>query len=157
MAQIYVSGNYLDFTYARNFSFADGGASEIAEAMSVINAQWYGVLNTFWASQDAVRQTATRNLVYNLLIAWYLADFFPMSLTAIGANGGMPVVKKSIGGVDITFLQYKVQEEMKVLTTNTFGLRALNMILSAPERFGMLGGTQGVFPYPSSGIPPIML
>lgn len=153
MAQIYVSGNYLDFTYARNFSFADGGASEITEAMSAVNAQWYGVLNQFWQNQGTVQQTATRNLVYNLLIAWYLADFFPMALIAVGANGGMPLVKKSIGGVDITYAQYKIQEEMKVLTTNTFGLRALNMILSAPERFGMLGSTTGVFPQSATNIP----
>jgi hypothetical protein len=65
----------------------------------------------------------------------------------------MPLVKKSIGGVDITYAQYKIQEEMKVLTTNTFGLRALNMILSAPERFGMLGSTTGVFPQSATNIP----
>ena len=156
MAQIYVSGNYQDFIYARNFNFADGGASEITEAMSAVNSQWYGVLNQFWQNQGTVQQTATRNLVYNLLIAWYLADFFPMALTAVGANGGMPLVKKSIGGVDITYAQYKIQEEMKVLTTNTFGLRALNMILSAPERFGMLGSSTGVFPSTYS-LPPLSI
>ena len=93
MAQIYVSGNYLDFMFARNFSFADNGASEIAEAMTAVNAQWYGVLNQFWSSLSLTQQTTTRNLVYNLLIAWYLADFFPTALTNIGANGGMPLVE----------------------------------------------------------------
>jgi hypothetical protein len=155
MGQIYVTGNYADFTYARNFSFADGGVSEITEAMTAVSAQWYGVLNSFWSSQGATQQTNTRNLVYNLLIAWYLADMFPMALANVGANGGMPVVKKSIGGVDITFTQYKIQEEMKVLTTNTFGLRALSMILTAPERFGMLGSTNSIFPQPDTGVPPL--
>ena len=155
MAQIYVSGNPSDFMFIRNFTFTDGGTSEITEAMTAINAQWYGVLNTFWASRDLTTQTAIRNLVYNILIGWYLCDFFPTALTGIGANGGMPLVKKSIGGVDITMLQYKIQEEMKVLTTNTFGLRALNMILSAPERFGMLGPGLGIFPQPDIGIPPL--
>ena len=67
------------------------------------------------------------------------------------------VVKKSLGGVDLTFVQYKIQEEMKVLTTNTFGLRALNMILSAPERFGIGGGSDGIWPMPTQGLPPVLL
>jgi hypothetical protein len=153
MAQLYVSGAYTDFLYFRNFNFVDGGASEVPEAMIAVNSQWYGVLNNFWSSQSTVQQTATRNLVYNLLIGWYLADMFPEALVAVGGNGGMPLVVKSIGGVNIEYLQYKIQDEMKVLTTNTFGLRALTMILSAPERFGMLGSSKGIFAQHDIGVP----
>ena len=111
----------------------------------------------FWSNQSYIQQIATRNLVYNLLIAWYLADMFSESLSGVVSNGGMPIVKKSLGGVDLTFVQYKIQEEMKVLTTNTFGLRALNMILSAPERFGIGGGSDGIWPMPTQGLPPVLL
>ena len=84
-------------------------------------------------------------------------DMFSESLSGVVSNGGMPIVKKSLGGVDLTFVQYKIQEEMKVLTTNTFGLRALNMILSAPERFGIGGGSDGIWPMPTQGLPPVLL
>ncbi len=154
---MYLSQSPVDFMYQRNFTFTDGGYSEISEAIVAISAQWSGVLNNFWSNQSYIQQIATRNLVYNLLIAWYLADMFSESLSGVVSNGGMPIVKKSLGGVDLTFVQYKIQEEMKVLTTNTFGLRALNMILSAPERFGIGGGSDGIWPMPTQGLPPVLL
>ena len=157
MGQMYTTLATTDFMFARNFSFADLGVSEIQEGIASVQAQFSGVLNYYWGSLDTLTQTNKRNLVFNLLVAWYLADMFPTSLTGVTGNAGIPVVKKSIGGVDITFGQYKVQEDMKVLTTNTFGMRSLMMLLTAPERFGMLGSSTTIFPQPYSGVPNVNL
>ena len=147
LSEMYLTLNPTDFLYTRNFTgFADNGVSEIQEGIAQIQAQFSGVLNYYWGGLESSIQLSKRNYVFNLLVAWYMADKFPSNLVGVTGNAGLPMVKKSIGGVDITFEQYKVQEDMKVLTTNTFGMRALMMLLTAPERFGMLGSSTTVFP-----------
>ena len=158
MALMYTTQNPVDFLYTRNFAgFADNGISEIQEGINQINAQFSGVMQYYWGGLDTATQLSKRNYVFNLLVAWYMADMFPTSLTGVTGNAGLPMVKKSIGGVDITFGQYKIQEDMKVLTTNSFGMRALMMLLTAPERFGMLGSSTTIFPQPYNSIPPAMI
>lgn len=157
MASMYSSLSPSDFMFTRNFNFEDGGTSAIQEGIDAISAQFSGVLTSFWGALDPVSRDNKRNLILNLLVGWYLADMYPTSLTGITGNAGLPMVKKSIGGVDITFLQYKIQEEMKPFTTNTFGIRALMMLLTAPERFGMHGSANAIFTQPTSPVPPVMV
>jgi hypothetical protein len=143
--------------FARNFPNLPDGSADISEAIAAIQAQFSGALNYFWQDLDSTTQELKRNLLFNYLVAWYLADQFSESLSGVVGNGGMPLVKKSLGGIDLTFLQYKIQEDMKIFTTNVFGIRALQMILTAPERFGIRGSSTGIWPMPTQGIPPVLL
>lgn len=157
MAYLYTSLSPTDFMFARNFPDLPDGSNDIVEAINAIQAQFSGALNNFWGDLDSDTQLAKRNLLLNYLVAWYLADQFTTSATGVVTNGGMPITRKVIGGVDVTFMQYKIQDDMKIFTTNTFGIRALQMILTAPERFGIRGSSNNVWPTPTQGIPPVLL
>jgi len=89
-----------------------------------------------------------------LMVAWYLADMNPKSVTGVITNGGLPLNSKSIGGikgVSLTFRQFDVQPGMEMLTTNTFGSQALTLMMGAPERFGFYGKFGPGIPRGASG------
>lgn len=98
-------------------------------------------------SQKIAKQT----VLENLLVAWYLADSDPKSVSGIIANG-FPITSKTIGGtkgVSLTFKQIDVQPGMEFLATNFFGNQALQMFMGSPDRFGIysrnrVGITQGI-------------
>jgi hypothetical protein len=52
-------------------------------------------------------------------------------------NGGMAVSSKSIGGTSLSFEGMDAQEGIKQLNSNVFGQKALMLIQSIPERFGI--------------------
>ncbi len=152
MALLLTSLDPVDFVYSKNFSGIS--TSDIATAIAEISADWYGVLNDFWSSLPSIVQTAKRNNVFNLLVAWHLADLFPSSLNGVVANGGMPILSKNASGVELKMYKWEgLQEQMVPLTTNTFGIRALQMIQSAPERFGIKGSTLTPVPTLLNGPP----
>src|SRR4030042_1938785 len=115
------------FLYARNFTGLTN--PDIEAAITEVSAQWSGAL-AFWADLDIATRTAKRESLINLLVAWHLADLMPMNLVDIASNGGMPLKMKSMGGVDLEFLANDVQPAMAVLLTNTFGIRALQAMMS---------------------------
>jgi len=120
------------FIFRGNFSTLSD--DDIASAITVISAQWAGT-QEFWADAITTVRDSKRDLILNLLTAWYLADFYGETLEGVAANGGMPLQMKSMSGVDLKFLPIKTQEAMYALLTNTYGIRAMQMIHSAPERF----------------------
>jgi hypothetical protein len=92
-----------------------------------------------WGVLDKETRDAKRNLLTNLLVAWYLADTNPTALVGVVSNGGMALSSKSIGGTSVSFDGLEAQEGVKQLNSNMFGQKALMMIQSAPERFGVYG------------------
>lgn len=126
-----------DFVYSENFPTLSSGIVNIA--IDIVSAQWYGAL-LFWSGMDADIRDKKRNILLNLLLAWYLSNKYPGEVTGIISNGGIPLTSKSIGGVSTSFMDFgAVQDTMKPLVSNSFGVDALEMILSAPERFTILG------------------
>lgn len=123
-----------DFIYADNFPELTD--SEINEAYLEVSVVFSGVM-TLWQVLEEVIRNKKRNLCMNLLVAWYLADMKPSSLTSAIGNGGMAVSSKSIGGTSLSFQDMETQEGLKQLNSNVFGQKALTMIQSAPERFGL--------------------
>ena len=99
---------------------------------------WYGALQ-FWGDLPQPIQAQKRTLLENLLVGWYLADIFPSSVTGVVANGGMPLTSKTIGGVSVSFLNVELQETLKPLLSNTFGIQAMQMMTAAGERFTVYG------------------
>ena len=123
-----------DFLYATNFpNLTD---SQINTAYEEVSAMFSGV-NGLWAVLDVNTRDAKRKLCLNLLTAWYILDMDPSSASGVIGNGGMVLGSKSIGGTSVSFQDMESQEGLKQLNSNVFGQKALMMIQSAPERFGI--------------------
>lgn len=123
-----------DFFYAANFPTLTD--EEINKAFEIVSAMFSGV-SQLWGVLSQAQATAKRNLCMNLLTAWYLLDFNPKSASGVIGNGGMALGSKSVGGTSLSFQDMDAQEGLKQLNSNVFGQKALVMIQSAPERFGI--------------------
>ena len=127
---------YSDFTYSSNFPSLT--TSQIDAAIGVVETMYSGILECWNNLPDPVR-TNKRALVENLLVGWYLANMYPSAVRGIVANGGLPLSSKSIGGTSVTFKDIAAQRGLESLLSNTFGLQAMQMILSAPEMMSIYG------------------
>ena len=126
----------FSFKFAGNFLSLN--SADFNNAYDIIKTQFYGVGN-LWQGLPADIRASKRELLYNFLVAWYLASTNPENLKGVDSNG-LPLTSKSIGGVNIGFEQLMVQSGMEIFKTNTFGLQALQMIQGAPERYKLYGG-----------------
>lgn len=123
-----------DFKYSANFpNLSD---DDINEGYEIVSAIFSGV-NQLWGVLDEQTRTAKRTLCMNLLTAWYLLDMYPLASTGVIGNGGMALSSKGIGGTSLSFQDMDAQEGIKQLNSNAFGQKALMLIQSAPERFGI--------------------
>ena len=123
-----------DFKYADNFPTLTD--AQIGDAYETVEVMFSGVKQLWGVLAEPIR-TQKRTLCLNLLTAWYLLDTNPGSAVGVVGNGGMAVSSKSIGGTSLSFQSMNAQEGMAQLNSNMFGQKALMMIQSAPERFGL--------------------
>lgn len=129
-----------NFAYRRYFlTISD---DDVETAILEVSVMWAGT-QEMWSDWPDPQKTAIRDQIMNLLVAWHLADFYPIDMEGIASNGGMPLVMKSMGGVDTKFMPVEVQPALYPLLTNTFGIRAAQMIMSSPDRFGIHGSSRG--------------
>ena len=127
-----------------NFKFSryilDLTEEEFEEAKDSVIAMWYGVFELWEPLPDDVRMVK-RELVFNYLIMWYLADMFPLRLSqGVMGTGGMPLNSKTIKSVNLQFRKLNLPESYDALGTNQFGVKAAEMIRYAPEMMGVYGG-----------------
>lgn len=123
-----------DFKYADNFPTLTD--AQVNAAYDIVSVMFSGVLQCWRALPEPIR-TQKRTLCMNLILAWYLLDTNPQSAVGVIGNGGMALTSKSIGGTSLSFSDMDAQEGIKQLNSNVFGQKALMMIQSAPERFGI--------------------
>lgn len=123
-----------DFYYAANFPTLTD--TDINKAYEIVSVMFSGVLECWRVMAEPLR-TKKRTLAINLLIAWYLADMNPSKVQGVVGNGGMALSSKSIGGTSVSFSDMDAQEGLKQLNSNVFGQKALALIQTAPERFGI--------------------
>lgn len=123
-----------DFKFAANFPTLTD--TDINNANDIVSVMFSGVLQCWRALNEPLR-TQKRTLCLNYLIAWYLLDQNPQSAVGVMGNGGMALTSKSIGGTSLSFADMDAQEGIKQLNSNVFGQKALMMIQSIPERFGI--------------------
>ena len=127
-----------------NFKFSryilDLTEEEFDEAKDAVIAMWYGVFE-LWEPLPGDVRMVKRELVFNYLIMWYLADMFPLRLTnGVMGTGGMPLNSKTIKSVNLQFRKLQLPESYDALGTNQFGVKAAEMIRYAPEMMGVYGG-----------------
>ena len=122
-----------DFTFGYNFSGLSN--EQITVAIDECEVAWSGV-NTMWSKLSSELRDKKRLLCMNYIVAWYLADMYPKAVRDIAAMGGIPLNSKSIGGaanVSLSFKERKTPPGMEQFTSNTFGLKALDMIMNSPD------------------------
>lgn len=123
-----------DFLYANKFPTLTD--TDINNAYDIVSVMFSGVLKC-WAIMEEPTRTQKRTLLLNLLIGWYLLDADPSKAVGVLGNGGMALGSKSIGGTSLSFADVGAQEGLAQLNSNMFGQKALLMIQSVPERFGI--------------------
>ena len=121
-----------DFIFTEKFPSIT--TATLQEAILNVETTWVGIADMWSKSPTAVR-VAKIKLCYNYLVAWWLADMYPEHAKGIYTNGGAPLRSKDLGGTILSFNTRKVQAELEPLTTNMYGLKALDMITTCPERF----------------------
>jgi hypothetical protein len=128
------------FVYRSNFPNVLVVTDTVVQgSIDYVNAVYSGVF-LLWAEVDQATQYAKRIAAENLLVAWRLSNLYPSELTGVVSNGGLPLSTKSVGGTSLAFRDMPtVQDALSPLMSNTFGMDALTMILSAPERFTIYG------------------
>ena len=131
-----------DFPFKANFPTlygSDGTAPLVTQAIAVIGTEWSGITSLYSTTGASA---AKKTILEGYLVAWWLADMYPTKAIGISGDGGMPLTSKSIGGVSVSRKDLEAQPSLKQLESNMFGVKALSMIMSAPERF-MLHGQRG--------------
>jgi hypothetical protein len=127
-----------------NFSlvdmFKDLSAVEYNMALEAVRVLFAGVAS-MWGPQvctlsEDVRQ-AKRKLCYDYLIGWQLLTLYPNKAQGIASMGGIPLTSKTIGDISIKYRDQtkSSSESLDMLTTNVFGIQALEMIQAAPDNF----------------------
>lgn len=117
--------------------FIDITEPQFAQALQIVNAQFSGVYK-LWSSLPPAEARAKRELCINYLLGWQLMTLHPSQSVGASGSGGMPLASKKAGPV---FIKYKdvVRQTgsgvLELLTTNEYGLQALQMIQLAPENY----------------------
>ena len=128
---------YVDFTYKNKFTQLS--EEEFTEACNIVKAMWSGVLK-MWSVCEEEERNQKRSAVLNLLVAWYLADMYPTRLTGgMQTSGGMPISRKRIRDVDISYAGLHLPAAYDALASNQFGVKAAMLIRYAPDMMGIYG------------------
>jgi hypothetical protein len=121
-----------DFVFRTRFASIDD--TVIQESILYIETTWAGVPD-MWSTLPKLAKDNKVKLCFSYLVAWYLADMYPTSAGAIYTTGGAPLRSKDIGGTMLSYNARKVQAELEPLTSNMYGIKALDMITTCPDRF----------------------
>lgn len=117
--------------------FVDLTDTQINEALQMVNAQFSGVYS-LWNILPPEDARAKRELCINYLLAWQLVTLYPTQAIGISGTGGMPMSSKKVGPIFIKYrdvIRQSGSGVLEMLTTNQYGLMALQMIQCAPENY----------------------
>jgi hypothetical protein len=128
--------------------FADEDKKEIAEeilaeAIEAIYSMWVGV-SYLWEKHEKQVWFEKTRLCYRLLICWYIADIYPEFARGILSTGGLPIGRKKIGPIDITYnkeaLSAGSTDLIAPLLSNAFGAKAHLLIKTSSRRMKISNG-----------------
>jgi hypothetical protein len=97
-------------------------------------------VETIWRRQPLQVWYDKTRTCYRLLAAWFIADMYPAFVAGTATMGGLPLKRKKIDGVDLTFQDQSktsdgYQNLLKGLDSNPFGKMAKIMITTSAARF----------------------
>ena len=109
----------------------------IQQSIDTVYTVFHGVSSIWEAHPEAVWYEKTRTC-YRLLTAWFIADMYPKYVAGVPVMGGLPLKRKKIGGVDLTFQDTKTaagrENLLSALESNAFGKMAKLMISASAAR-----------------------
>jgi len=123
--------------HLQSFPKLAGGSKDevIRQAIEDVYAMFAGVA-TLWDTEERYTWYKKTITCYRFLTAWYIADLYPMLTSGVTGTGGVPILRKKINGVDITFDRQGASSDLLTeLKSNQFGMKAYLMIRTAPKRF----------------------
>jgi len=116
--------------------FTDLTQEDFDLAYETILAMFSGITTLY---ENSSNKEQKRNLLINLLVAWYLANIHPSKVINISSDGGKAVLYKSARDVKIRYIDFKMQQGLEQLTSNIFGINALMLLQGCPERYKIYG------------------
>jgi hypothetical protein len=128
--------------------FADPDRQDVAEeilreSIEAVYSMWVGV-SYLWEGHDRQVWFEKTRLCYRLLICWYIADLYPEFSRGILSTGGLPIGRKKIGPIDITYLKDSLTSNstdlLAPLLSNVFGAKAHLMIKTVYKRTKITNG-----------------
>jgi hypothetical protein len=111
----------------------------IQDAIDTVYAMFTGV-NTIWDKHPGKVWNEKSRVCYRLLTAWYIGDTASWAVAGVPVMGGIPLKRKKIDGVDLTFadtVSYgnkNYEGLLESLNSNPWGRKALLMIKAAGKR-----------------------
>jgi hypothetical protein len=111
----------------------------IQDAIDTVYAMFTGV-STIWDLQPEKVWHDKTVVCYRLLTAWYVADCHPEFVAGVLVMGGIPLKRKKIDGVDLTFADRiasgnkEYQDLLESLNSNPWGRKAYVMLRAAAKR-----------------------
>lgn len=124
--------DYSDFRFRD--SFTGISAQDMQLALDEVEVVWSGI-RTLWGKLPTDLKLSKQELCMQFLSAWYLADLNPKAVTkGLFNSGGVLITNKSIDGISVSYKQRNLPPNLEQLASNAFGLKALDMILGAPDR-----------------------
>jgi len=130
--------NAATFPFSKKFGSlysAPGVSPSVDQACAIIEIEWAGIFSLWQNDTDG--GAAKQALMEAYLVGWWLTDMYPED-SEVQGDGGMPLASKSIGGVSITRKDMGLQEGMKQLESNSYGVKAAHLYMSAPERMTIM-------------------
>lgn len=122
-----------DFTFRDRFR--DLTDEQVTQACQEIQTRFAGVL-TLWSVCRPAMRDAKRRLCMNYLVAWLLTNKYPGKAIGASGTGGLPLKSKKIADITLVYnLPLREDSLLSSLTTNTYGVAALEMIQTAPENY----------------------
>lgn len=117
--------------------FIDITDLQFAEALQMVNAQFSGVYS-LWSILPPDVAHAKRELCINYLLGWELTILYPEQALNVSSAGGMPLKGKKVDRISISYkdaIRQTGSGVLDMLTVNSYGLSALQMIQCAPENY----------------------
>jgi hypothetical protein len=118
----------------------------IDEAIEGVYAIFTGV-GTLWEAQGREVWFEKTQTCYRFLVAWYIADLYPTLAAGVPMMGPVPLKRKKVGMVDITYRDDSAAlgkgnyaDLLSSLKSNAFGGKAYLMITASAARAGLRNG-----------------
>jgi hypothetical protein len=106
----------------------------LRDAIDDVYAMFHGA-QTLWDWQPDQVWFEKTQLLFRLLVAWYIVDVYPAYSAGVSSMGGVPLRRKKIGGVDIQYADSASPSPrgdyldlLGALKSNAFGAKAYGMI-----------------------------
>jgi hypothetical protein len=111
----------------------------IQDAIDTVYAMFTGV-GTMWDMQPEEVWRDKTEACYRFLTAWFIADNYPEFVAGVAVMGGIPLRRKRVDGVDLTFAGAESSgrkdflDVLGSLKSNTWGNKAYLMIAASAKR-----------------------